>query len=151
MKEKPIRKEIITLIEQELNNIIQLGQELKKYKDKNSQLYRRAKGSVLHDFYNSCERIFKIILKEIDGNRASAVRWHKELLNRMRIEMPGIRPRVISEKLASELNEYLSFRHLFRNIYGFELASGRLNFLVEKFEKVSKQFISEIKKFLKFL
>ena len=69
----------------------------------------------------------------------------------MRIEMPGIRPRVISEKLASELNEYLSFRHLFRNIYGFELASGRLNFLVEKFEKVSKQFISEIKKFLKFL
>ena len=65
MKEKPIRKEIITLIEQELNNIIQLGQELKKYKDKNSQLYRRAKGSVLHDFYNSCERIFKMEIEQV--------------------------------------------------------------------------------------
>lgn len=149
MKNESIAKEIISLVEKELHNITELIQELKKYKDKNSKLYRRAKGSVLHDFYNCCERIFKIISKEINGNLSTAIKWHKELLNKMRIEIPGLRPKLISEKLAAELDQYLSFRHLFRNIYGFELASEKLDFLVNKFEKVAKQFIREVRKFLK--
>lgn len=48
----------------------------------------------------------------------------------MTIEIKGIRPPVISKELAAELDEYLSFRHLFRNIYGFELESKRLENLI---------------------
>ncbi len=36
------------------------------------------------------------------------------------------RPAVISEELAADLDEYLSFRHVFRNIYGFELKGSML-------------------------
>jgi hypothetical protein len=67
----------------------------------------------------------------------------------MTLEIKGIRPAVISEKVAADLNEFLQFRHLFRNIYGFELKSDLIDKLVDKFFVVSKKFIKEIKSFLK--
>ncbi len=60
-----------------------------------------------------------------------------------------LRPKVISEELASELDDYLSFRHIFRNIYGFELKGERIKRLEEKFYKVANTFQKEIKNFLK--
>ncbi len=69
----------------------------------------------------------------------------------MTIPVEGLRPQVISEELAADLDEYLAFRHLFRNIYGFELKGGRIDYLVEKFEVVSERFDKEIRKFLTFL
>lgn len=87
---------------------------------------RRILGSIRHDFYNCCERIFRRISTEINGGFEQRETWHKELLYRMTIEIKGLRPEVISEDLAAELDDYLSFRHLFRNIYGFELKGERL-------------------------
>ena len=46
------------------------------------------------------------------------------------------------------LDEYLGFRHLFRNIYGFELDSKRLDDLIERFPDVVDKFNKEIKIFL---
>lgn len=74
--------------------------------------------------------------------------WHKELLYRMTIPLEGLRPAVISEDLAAELDEYFSFRHIFRNIYGFELKSARFERLVDRLEDVSSRFKDEIVKFL---
>ena len=67
----------------------------------------------------------------------------------MTIEIKEVRPQVISEKLAGELDDYLSFRHIFRNIYGFELEGERLDRLSEKFGEISQKFEKEIKEFLK--
>jgi len=69
----------------------------------------------------------------------------------MTIPVEGLRPRVISQEIAAELDEFLAFRHLFRNIYGFELKGSRIDNLSEKFEKVSKQFETEIRNFLEVL
>lgn len=54
----------------------------------------------------------------------------------------------IEEELASELDEYIAFRHLFRNIYGFELDSKRLDDLIERFPDVVDKFNKEITIFL---
>jgi len=67
----------------------------------------------------------------------------------MTIEIKGRRPAVISEELAADLNEFLQFRRLFRNIYGFELKSDLLDRLVDKFFPVSEEFVKQIEKFLK--
>lgn len=146
-KEKE-KREIISLIEEELNRIDELLAELTQCKD-NTRIFRRAKGSILQDFYNASERIFKIIARRLNGGVPLTESWHRELLHQMTVEIKGIRPAVISKTLASELSEYLAFRHIFRNIYGFELDSDKLDRLVEKFEKVAKNFESEIKDFLK--
>ena len=61
---------------------------------------------------------------------------------------PGVRPRVISEELAADLDEYLSFRHVFRNLYGFELKGDRLARLSERLDGVARRFEQEIETFL---
>jgi hypothetical protein len=112
---------------------------------------KRLKGSILHDFYNACERIFKWIARDINGDFNPTEQWHKELLFRMTVEIINVRPSVISEELAADLNEFLQFRHLFRNIYGFELKSDLLDHLVKKFKYTAFMFLKEIKVFLKTL
>jgi hypothetical protein len=142
-------KEIKELIIVELSNIDKLKEELIPYA-KNPEA-RRIKGSILHDFYNICERIFKLIAKEVNGDFEAGEHWHKQLLYRMTIELKDVRPHVISKELAASLDEFLTFRHLFRNIYGFELMGDRLDRLVEKFFTTAEQFKKEIKDFVELI
>ncbi len=139
---------IKSYLNDEIGKIGELKAELSKCQG-NSRIIRRAKGSILHDFYNACERIFEIIAREIDGGVIHGNKWHKRLLYQMTKSSFKERPQVISTKLAAELEEYLAFRHLFRNIYGFELEGDRLSRLVEKFDKISNLFVTEIKSFIK--
>jgi len=135
-------------VEREISNIDKLKSELRQTK-KAPLISRRAQGSILHDFYNCCERIFKKISTKINGEFGESEKWHKELLVRMTILVKGVRPVVISEKIAAELDDYLSFRHVFRNIYGFELEGERLNRLIQKFDSITERFKKEIREFLK--
>ncbi len=141
--------ETVAGIKNELENIDGLRTELGGVSvSEFSVSARRLAGSILHDFYNCCERIFRRIVSEINGGFGQDTNWHKELLHRMTIPVKGVRPRVVSEDLAAELDDYLSFRHVFRNIYGFELRGERLTRLVEKFERVSRDFERQIRAFL---
>ena len=98
----------------------------------------------MHDFYNCCERVFRRIGMEMNGAAHRGESW----LFRMTVSVPGIRPAVISEDLAAELDEFLAFRHLFRNIYGFELKGDRVTRLGRRLEGVSQRFEREIEAFL---
>ena len=142
-----LKDELKNFIERELKNINSLKLELESCKG-NSHTIRRAKGSILHDFYNGVERIFELITENINGKTTLNGQWHKRLLYQMTAEIKDIRPIVISNNLAAELDEYLSFRHLFRNIYGFELDSNRLDVLIEKFPSVISKFENEIREFI---
>lgn len=140
--------ELESLIEKELSNIEMLKEEMKPYISSEHKM-NRLKGSILHDFYNACERIFKWIARDINGDFNPSEQWHKELLFRMTVKITDVRPAVISEEVAADLNDYLQFRHLFRNIYGFELKSDLLDRLVDKLDRTASRFVEEIRKFLK--
>lgn len=142
---------IIAEIQKELQNLEELRAEMERIKLEKEIIFQRAKGSILHDFYNCCERIFKKIAVELNAGYEESERWHKSLLYRMTIPIEGIRPRVISDELAAYLDEFLAFRHLFRNIYGFELKGDRIDYLVGKFEKVAEKFSKESEEFVSFL
>ena len=148
MSAKKLKKEIVGFVEEELTGISRLLKEISDCKGNNS-IMRRAKGSILHDFYNTCERVFEFVAHQINGGIPKGEQWYKKLLRQMTMEIKDLRPAVISKKLASELDEYLGFRHLFRNIYGFELESERWDELVIKFPKVAEYFCKEIRDFLK--
>lgn len=142
---------MVSEIRKEIENLEELRNEMNEIKSETSVIFRRSMGSILHDFYNCCERIFKKIAAEINGGYEDSEKWHKALLYKMTIPVKDIRPVVISEELAADLDEFLSFRHVFRNIYGFELKGERIGYLAGRFDKVAGRFISEIKKFLSFL
>jgi len=105
----------------------------------------------LHNFYTGCERIFRIIASELNHALPSSYDWHKRLLQRMTLEVPGKRPPVISEDLQRALGDFLAFRHVVRNIYGYELDPERLDRLLDKYPETWRQFQNEIRQFIGWL
>lgn len=81
---------------------------------------RGAVGYILHNFYNGCENIFQSIARFFE-NDLGPQSWHKDLLKRMRLEIPGFRPRVIDQELFRLLDDFRGFRHKFRQSYAFDL------------------------------
>jgi hypothetical protein len=136
-------------IENDLKNL----EKLKEEKDtlRIEKAHPRILGSILHDFYTGMERIFSRIAEEMEGGLPKGKNWHRELLNDMSIELNNIRPNVITSDLKNSLEEYLEFRHLFRNVYGFELKKERLKVLIDNFDNVFLSFKDSIKGFMKFL
>jgi len=81
----------------------------------------RTAGGILHDFYCAVERIFRHIATRVDQDLPGGTDWHLQLLQRMATDIEAVRPAVLDRGLVLQLDEYLRFRHLFRNIYGFDL------------------------------
>ncbi len=90
----------------------------------------RACASILHDFYSGIEKIFINIAREIDQAVPKGEGWHRQLLEQMILDIPVKRPAVIDAELAAQLQQYLSFRHRFRNLYGYELEWGKMEDLI---------------------
>ncbi|MFW6252342.1 MAG: hypothetical protein ACOC4F_00300 [bacterium] len=80
---------------------------------------------LIHNLYTAFESYFLRVAKFFENNLDDAS-WHRELIDRMRIEVPGIRPALISPEIAEELDELRRFRHRFRNIYKSQLRSVRV-------------------------
>lgn len=139
--------EVTTTIRRELRNCAALRAEADEELRKPVRS-PRVLGSIMHDFYNCCERVFRRIGAEINGASYGGDAWHKELLFRMTVAVPEVRPRVISDDLAADLDEFLSFRHVFRNIYGFELKGDRVTRLGSRLDGVARRFETEIEAFL---
>jgi len=140
-------------IEKEIKDIERLNKEMSEVLNhpEPSFLETRAAGSILHDFYSGIEKIFRRIASRIDRDTPSGDDWHTELLIRMSLPIDGIRPAVISEDLKERLAEYLRFRHLFRNIYGFELKWERCKTLGTMLKDILGLFKTEIQDFFKFV
>ncbi len=82
-------------------------------------------GSMLHDFYTFVGNIAKAVAVRIDGGVPAGQDWHRDLLEQMTLPIPGLRPRLLSGDTAALLDRFRAFRHVFRNIYGFQLDAGR--------------------------
>lgn len=139
--EQAIKDELTKLkhLEKEKNGLL---------KKKPSNYILRAGGSILHDFYTGIEKIFEDIAKEIDRRVPTGEGWHSELLHQMSLDLPGLRPPVISDKNEKRLREYLGFRHLFRKRYGFELDWSKMKRLLIKMPGIIPLIEEEIQSFL---
>ena len=69
----------------------------------------------------------------------------------MSLPIPSLRPAVISAALAEELGDFLPFRHVFRNTYGWELRPDRIRRLEDRLSAVKDQFRSQVRGFLSWL
>jgi len=151
-------KYLIKSIQQETSSLDELCSQINLFINKVEQadeeskiFYKRAAGSILHDFYTGIEKIFREIGIRMDKSLPKGENWHIELLKSMATPQKK-RNTVISQELMEKLKEYLGFRHLFRNIYGMELEWDKLKILLTKIrEDVWKRFKVEINLFVKWL
>lgn len=109
----------------------------------------RALASILLDYYNGVENIFEEIAKVVDGTLPTGQEWHKDLLRQMKLDINGIRPAVITRATFALLDEYRKFRHLVRNIYGFNLIPERLEPLLNRLPEVDQRLKNEVDGFIK--
>ncbi len=136
----------------DLNTIVERAvQGWERVKTKNDDYYLDGVALNLHGFYSGLERIFEKIALAIDGSVPSRANWHRELLNQMSIDVPDIRPAVISDELRENLEDYLGFRHVVRNVYTYHLNPEKLEALVIQVKTVFEKAKAEMAGFCKFL
>ena len=135
----------------ELENIHRLKVEMDLVtgkKQRSEPEFSRSVGSILHDFYCGIEKILKRIAVAVDGNLPADAQWHKSLLMQMAENVPGKRDAVLSGDLAAGLKNYLTFRHLFRNIYGFNLKWEQEEELCKNLPEICSQLEAEVHAFI---
>ncbi len=149
-------RELVTDIEIELERlgrlelaIAQVYDEIQRDSER-APIFYESLALKLHNFYTGCERIFQLIISELNGSLPSSFDWHKRLLNRMGTEREEL-PAVLTPNTVVQLQEYLGFRHIVRNLYGFELDPNRLEKLVQHYPTVWHQVNSELREFINWL
>ena len=85
----------------------------------------------LHSFYTGVERMLLLISRVVNGGTPSQGEgWHRRLLERMAMAT-DTRPAALNEATQVELQEFLRFRHLVRNLYADELRAEPIQRLIE--------------------
>lgn len=108
-------------------------------------------GGLLHDFYTGLEKIFSLVAPAMNGGLPQGEAWHRELLHSMTLDLPGVRPPLLSHHTEVKLVEYLKFRQVYRNMYGFSLKWPRVRELAEGAVALWPEVDSELIAFLEFL
>jgi hypothetical protein len=80
---------------------------------------------MIGNLYSCMENYFTRIAKHFE-NRIDPTTWHRDLLNRMMIRVPDIRPAVLTDQQAREIDQLRSFRHVLRHIYLDDIDTRRL-------------------------
>lgn len=107
-----------------------------------------ALSAMLHSFYTGIENLFKRVAIHLDHGLATGDMWHSRLLNAVAGSTPN-RPAVISEELRDHLHGYLSFRHVFRHAYGFEIRWSKMAPLVMEARPTLKRLEDEVDVFIR--
>lgn len=103
--------------------------------------------SMLHSFYSGFENIFKRIAKDIDDILEKSDSWHMDLLDSM-VSPTKKRPAIIYPDTKRKLQFYLSFRHVFRSIYSYDLKWSKMKDLAINSEGILVLLESELNTFI---
>ena len=96
-------------------------------------------GYTIHNVYgvieNYCLRVAKFFENGLEGES-----WHRELLRRMTLEIPSLRPALLGEETYLLIDDLRSFRHLFRNLYARPLDPDRTRLVQAKVGPATSAF-----------
>lgn len=109
---------------------------------------RRVLGTYLHDYYSCLEKIFIHVAVDIDNTLPKGEDWHKKLLQQMTWEMPEERPAVLDNATAAQIDDLRGFRHVFRNLYGFNIHLEKIIKVLNNLPEISSSVKRDISAFL---
>ncbi|TVR60890.1 MAG: hypothetical protein EA426_04200 [Spirochaetaceae bacterium] len=105
---------------------------------------------LLENYCTCAETVFVRIARFFENN-LSPDAWHKDLLERMSLEIDEVRPRVVSDDTQRELTELLRFRHFRRYYYGTAYDWERLEELTRRVARVHERLLHELEFFTEFI
>ena len=81
--------------------------------------------------FNVIEQMSLRITKAFENNIDDEKGWHAQLIRRMTLSIPGIRPALYPDELAHELHELRMFRHVFHHAYDLRIDPDKLRLLLK--------------------
>jgi hypothetical protein len=87
--------------------------------------------------YNIVEQMALRIAKAFENNIDDEHGWHMELLRRLSIEIPGVRPALVSTELLADLQDLRGFRHIVRHAYDLILKKDKMIPLLDAAERAA--------------
>ena len=101
--------------------------------------------------YFTCVETFFFRTSQLFENSLESSSWHKSLLDKMTLDIKGIRPAVISRETFLLLDELLRFRHFRRYYFNFDYDWDKLELIEKKYLQVNPKLNNELRIFTEFL
>lgn len=127
------------------SSIVEKNSTLKE--EMNNEDLTNSLAYIIHNLYSAYEDMFKLIVDFFENQIENFSKYHTDLLKRMIIEIDGIRPRLLSEKSYTILDELRGFRHVFRHAYSYVLEAERVIKLAQKSEILKEIFFKDFNEF----
>ncbi len=105
---------------------------------------------LIENYYTCGETLF-VRISQFFENNLPAERWHRELLERMTLEIGSARPRVISDESFNDLLEVMRFRHFKRYYFGTSYDWARVDALLSRIDRLADRLPEELGAFKVFL
>jgi hypothetical protein len=105
----------------------------------NDQLDYAALGYTIHNIYGVIEGYCLRIAKFFENNIDPAS-WHRGLLDRMGLNIEGVRPALFSGEEVLVLHELRSFHHVFRHLYARPLDADKLELVQRRVPRAADVF-----------
>jgi hypothetical protein len=109
-----------------------------------------ALSQALTNYYTCLETLFLRISTFFENSLEEAA-WHQSLLDRMGIEVPDVRPRVVSQEAEGALRELLKFRHFCRYYFEMDYDWDKLRLVLGKFHQAREVVRADLGRFDAFL
>ncbi|MEW6047678.1 MAG: hypothetical protein AB1609_14545 [Bacillota bacterium] len=105
----------------------------------------------LHHVYSALEASFERVARYLDRLVPHGSDWHDELLRQMALEIPNVRPALLSTRLKASLDEYRRFRHVVRKGYEHALEWDRMAHLVRELPQLRDDLEQAFRQFETYL
>ncbi len=149
-----LRKKRITILEanlrmrQKLVDVIydKITKRQKGYA--NDRIILESLAFQLHNLYCAFECLFGIVADHFENRFLDETVRNKKLLNRMKMNIAGIRPSFISEPAFVLLTELCNFRRFFRHEYQIKLEPAQIKIVLQKALALKKIYKKDVATFL---
>lgn len=105
---------------------------------------------LVENYYTCLETAYQKISQHFE-NHLSTERWHSELLEKMTLNIEGIRIPAVSEKNYKHLVELQRFRHFKRYYFELDYDWLRIDFILKQLEEAHTHAQSDLNRFVEFL
>jgi hypothetical protein len=105
----------------------------------------------LLESYYTCVETILVRISQFFENNLLPEKWHQDLLDRMTLDIPPLRPRILSGDVYRDLLELMRFRHFKRYYFGTAYDWDRLDDLLKRVRRMHPNLLIDFDRFLQFL
>lgn len=98
--------------------------------------------------YNALEQMALRAARRFENHIDDDRSWHAEIIRRMSLEIPGVRPRLFPLDLCDDIQELRSFRHVVVHAYDLTLRADKMQIVLTAAQTVQGALPKAVEGFL---